>query len=91
MSLAFSKEHILTDPLHGFVELGGGARELLQGSVDEGRLVPVLDLRERRLCLVHQLHHRVVDGEVRIYQSVPDLEFTLELKHFSSFKLISRF
>ena len=44
INLAFSKEHIFTDPLHGVVELGGGALELLQGGVNEGRLVPVLSL-----------------------------------------------
>ena len=44
INLAFSKEHIFTDPLHGVVELGGGALELIKGGVNEGRLVPVLSL-----------------------------------------------
>ena len=89
INLAFSKEHIFTDPLHGVVELSGGALELLQGGVNEGRLVPVLSLRERRLRLGHQLHHRVVDGEVSIYQSVLDLELFFKLKFILSFKLNS--
>ena len=84
--LAFSKQLFLTDPLHGVVELGCGDLDLLKGGVDEGTLlVPVLSLGDGSLGLGHHLHHRGVDREVRVYQSLLDLEFCS--RHLSSSSL----
>ena len=84
--LAFSKELFFTDPLHGVVELGSGALNLLEGGVDEGTLlVPVLGLGDGSLGLGHHLHHRGVDREVRVYQSLLNLEFCS--RHLSSSSL----
>ena len=78
--LAFSKQLFLTDPLHGVVELGCGDLDLLEGGVDEGTLlVPVLSLGDGSLGLGHHLHHRGVDREVRVYQSLLDLEFVQDI------------
>ena len=84
--LAFSKELFLTDPLHGVVELGSGALNLLEGGVDEGTLlVPVLSLGDGSLGLGHHLPNRGVDGEIRVYQSLLNLEFCS--RHLSSSSL----